>query len=86
MDISHSPVAIGREFSFPIDFSAGKHAKLHLAPGAVKSYARDLALQLSSCGQIAELLVEEQRCWHRKLVNSRRRNLCIFSVGNIVFA
>jgi hypothetical protein len=41
-DISRSIVAAGREFSFPIDFSTGKHAKLYSAPGTVESYAQDL--------------------------------------------
>ena len=34
-DISHSLVAVGRKFAFPIDFSARKHAKLYSAPGSV---------------------------------------------------
>ncbi len=32
------------------------------------------------------LLVREQNEWHRKLVNSPRRDPCIYSPGNIVFA
>ena len=42
-DISRSMVAIGREFSFPIDFSAGKHWELTSSPSSVVSYAKELA-------------------------------------------
>jgi hypothetical protein len=48
-DISRSMVAVGREFAFPIDFSAGKHAELYSAPGTVKSYSEELATRLESC-------------------------------------
>jgi hypothetical protein len=44
-DISCSMVAVGQEFSFPINFSTGKHAKLYSAPGTVESYARNLVSQ-----------------------------------------
>ena len=32
------------------------------------------------------LLVKEQRCWHRELINSRRRDPRVYSVGDIVFS
>jgi hypothetical protein len=85
-DISRSLVAVGREFSFPIDFSAGTHTELTSAPGAVASYSRDLAERLDACQDIAKLLVREQRCWHRELINARRPDPRIYSVGDIVFA
>ena len=85
-DISCSLVAVGREFSFPIDFSAGKHAELYSLPGTVQSYAKELATRLSSCREIADLLVKEHRCWHCELINSRRGDPRVFSVGDIVFA
>jgi hypothetical protein len=85
-DISHSMVAVGREFAFPIDFSSGKHAELYSAPGTVESYAKQLAERLASCRMIADLLVREQRCWHRELVNSRRPDPRVYEVGDIVFA
>jgi hypothetical protein len=85
-DISRSMAAVGHKFSFPIDFLAGKHAELYLAPVLVELYAQDLARRLSSCHEIAKLLVKEQRCWQRELINSRRCDPCIFSVSNIVFA
>ncbi len=39
-DISHSLVAIGREFAFPIDYSSGKHWELTLSPATVVSYSK----------------------------------------------
>jgi hypothetical protein len=56
-DISWSMVAIGHKFAFPIDFSTGKHAKLYSMPGTIDSYSWELAIQLSSCHEIANLLV-----------------------------
>jgi hypothetical protein len=85
-DISRSMVAVGREFAFPIDFSAGKHAELYSAPGTVKSYSKQLATRLESCCEVAMLLVKEQRCWHCELINSRRCDPCVYSVGDIVFS
>ena len=78
-DISRSLVALGREFSFPIDFSAGTHTDLTSAPGAVASYSRDLAERLAACHEIAG-------CWHRELINARRPNPRTYSVNDIVFA
>jgi hypothetical protein len=69
--ISRSLVAVGREFAFPIDYSAGKHWQLTLSPSIVKSYSKDLATCLSACREIAKLLVSKQREWHCSLVNSR---------------
>jgi hypothetical protein len=36
--------------------------------------------------EVTMLLVQEQRCWHRELINSRRRDPCVYSVGDIVFS
>jgi hypothetical protein len=47
-DISHSLVAVGREFQFLIDFSTGKHIKLMSAPGVVLSYSCKLATCLEA--------------------------------------
>ena len=38
-DISRSLVAVGREFAFPIDYSAGKHWQLTSSPSTVESYS-----------------------------------------------
>ena len=85
-DISRSMVAVGREFSFPIDFSTDKHWELTSSPPAVESYSKGLALRLSACREIAHLLVTEHRAFHRELVNSRRRDPRVFQIGDIVFA
>ncbi len=69
-DISRSLVAIGREFAFPIDYSSGKHWELTSSP----------------CQEIAKLLVEEQRSYHRELINAHRPDPHIYSIGNFAFA
>jgi hypothetical protein len=84
-DISRSLVAVGREFQFPINFSTGKHIKLMSAPGAVLSYSCKLASCLAACRQVASILVEKHRCWHRELINSQQRDPRIYHEGDIVF-
>ena len=71
---------------FNINFSVGAHAELTSAPGAVASYSHDLAERLEACRDIAQLLVWEQRCWHRELINAYRPDPRIYSIGDIVFA
>jgi hypothetical protein len=71
-DISSCTVALGREFSFPINFSTGKHAELYSAPDTVETYSKQLATCLSCCRVVAKLLIKKHCCLHRKLVNSRQ--------------
>ena len=85
-NISRSLVAVGREFTFPIDFSSGKHWELTSSPSTVVSYSKELATRLAACRQVAELLVREQRSYHRELINARRPDPRIYSIGDIVFA
>ena len=85
-DISHSLVAVSREFQFPIDFSTGLHWELTSSPSTVVSYAKELATRLSACREVAQLLVEEQRSYHRELVNAHCPDPHTYSVGDIVFA
>ncbi len=85
-DISCSLVAVGREFKFLIDFSSGKHWELTSSPSTVISYSKELATHLAACRQVAELLVQKQRSYHRELINARRPDPCIYSIGDIVFA
>jgi hypothetical protein len=85
-DLSRSFVALGREFQFPIDFSANKHFELTSTPSTIASYSRDLASRLSALQDVASLLVKEQRAWHREFVNARRPDPKLFSIGGIVFA
>jgi hypothetical protein len=67
-----SLVAVGHKFAFLIDYSSGKHWQLTSSPATVESYSKQLAVRLSACCKVAELLVNEQRAWHRALINSRR--------------
>ena len=69
-DISRSLVAVGREFAFPIDYSSGKHSESTSSPTTVVSYLKELATRLSACQEVAKLLVEEQRSYHRELINA----------------
>jgi hypothetical protein len=85
-DLSRSFVALGREFQFPIDFSADKHFELTSTPASIRSYSKDLAEHLMASQEVAKLLVEERRAMHREFVNSRRPDPRIYSVGDIVFA
>jgi hypothetical protein len=85
-DISHCVVAFGCKFQFLINFSTGKHAELYSVAGTIKSYSKQLASCLTCCCAAAKLLVKEQCCWHRELVNSRRWDPQIYSIGDVVFA
>jgi hypothetical protein len=86
MDISCSLIAVSREFTFLIDLSSGKHWELTSSTSTVVSYLKDLAAWLSACGLVAELLVEDQRAYHREYINARRPDPCIYFVSNILFA
>ena len=85
-DISRSLVAVGRKFAFPIDYSAGKHWELVSSPSTVTTYSKDLAMCLTACHAVAELLIKEHRAYHRKFINANRPNSRVYAVGNIVFA
>jgi hypothetical protein len=80
-DLSRCFVALGREFQFPIDFSANKHFELTSTPSTIASYLRDLATHLSALREVAGLSVKEQRAFHREFVNSWRPDPMIYSVG-----
>ena len=56
-EISRSMIAVRREFAFPLDFSSGKHWQLTSSPNTVKTYSKELAIRLSACRKVAELLV-----------------------------
>jgi hypothetical protein len=69
---SCSLVADSREFAFPIDFSSGKHWELTSSASTVISYSKELATRLLACCAVAELLVKEQRAYHREYINAPR--------------
>jgi len=77
---------MGREFRFPIDISAAKHLELTSTPASVRSYAKTQAELMSACYEVARVLLEEHRIWHRELVNAARPDPRVWSVGDIVFA
>jgi hypothetical protein len=83
---SLSLVAVGREFAFPINYSTNKHWELTSSPNSVESYSRNLATRLAALCEVAHLLVQEQRVYHRELINSRRPDPHTYSVRDIVFA
>jgi hypothetical protein len=85
-DISRCFVALGREFQFPIDFSADKHMGLTSTPASVTAYSRNLATRLLALREDANLLVEEQRVCHCEFINSRQPDPKLYSIGNTIFA
>jgi hypothetical protein len=85
-DISRSLIAIGHEFSFPINYSSGKHWELILSPSTVITYSKELATHLSACRKVAKILVQEQRAYHCELINAWHPNPRVYSIGDIVFA
>lgn len=85
-DLSRSLVAMGREFSFPIDFSVSKHLELTSTPSAVQSYAKNQATLMAACYDVAKVLLDEHRKWHQELANSSRPDPRQWQVGDIVFA
>ena len=54
-------------------------------PASVTSYSRDLATRLSALREVAALLVDEQRAYHREFINARRPDPKIYSIGDTVF-
>ena len=85
-DISRSLVAVGCEFAFPIDYSEGKHWELVSSPSTVMTYSKDLAMRLTACRAIAELLIKEHCAYHREFINANRPNPRVYAVSDIVFA
>ncbi len=52
----------------------------------MESYSQDLRTHLSALCEVAHLLVQEQRAYHQKMINSRHPDPRTYSVGNTVFA
>jgi hypothetical protein len=85
-DISRSFCAVGREFAFPIDYCKNKHWELTSTPAEIQSYSKTLAQQLSASSEVAKLLIEESRAYHREYINSLRPDPKIYAIGDMVFA
>jgi hypothetical protein len=85
-DISQSLAAVWREFAFAVDYSSGKHWQLTSLPDTVNTYLKQIAICLSACCKVAELLVCEHQEWHRALINSHRQDPQVYSPEDVVFA
>lgn len=85
-DISRSLVVVGREFNFPIDFSADKHLYLTSSPARAKTFAGRQAVMLKASRLVAKELVMQHRAMHRELINSRRPAPREYMPGDMVFA
>jgi hypothetical protein len=60
--------------------------ELTSTPASITSYLRDLATCLVALHEVAKLLVEEQRAYYRKFLNSHQPNPKLYSVSDTVFA
>jgi len=85
-DISRSLVIVGREFHFPIDFSAEHHLMLTSDPKKVVTFAWEQAQLLEASRAVARTLIEHHRAYHRELINSQRDLPCIYSKGDVIFS
>ena len=85
-DISRSLLVVGREFQFPIDFSADEHHILTSNSAKTHSYAASQADLLTYSRAVAQELIHHHRAYHREYVNSRRPNPRLYTVGDVVFA
>ena len=84
-DISHSLVAVGREFSFPIDFIDQPRPNLGISVTKKLQYSDELRLRLKSNREIYKILIEEHRCMHREYINARRPDPLLFNLGDFVW-
>ncbi len=80
-----SLVAVGQEFAFPIDYSTRKHWELMSFHSTMITYSKELAMRLTAYCAIAELLMWEQRLYHREFINATQPDPRVYRVGDIVF-
>ena len=85
-EISRSLLVTGREFSWPIDFNTNKHISLTPSAKAVVTYAQEQAHLLQCNCQVARVLIEEHRAYHRERINSLRPDPRLYEPGDNVFA
>ena len=85
-DISRSLVVVGREFHFPIDFSAEQHHMLTSTPAKLKSFAGEQAQNLKACRLICETLIKHHRNYHREHANLSRDLPKKYSLGDFAFS
>ncbi len=84
-DISRSIVAVGCEFVFSIYYWSRKHWEIVTILSTVMIYSMDLAMHLTVCRAIADLLVKEHCAYHREFINANHLNHWVYAIGNIVF-
>eukprot|EP00957_Ditylum_brightwellii_P077403 5881265-Ditylum_brightwellii.AAC.1 len=48
-DISRSLLVVGREYSFPIDYTSRVELSFNVTPSDVKSYANEMLVLLEKC-------------------------------------
>jgi hypothetical protein len=85
-DLSRCLVTCGREWEFPIGFSAQKHLELVSAPRNIHNFAQRQAQLLSASRELARILVDEHRALHREKINALRPDPRIYEAGDHVFA
>jgi hypothetical protein len=85
-DISRSLVCVGREFKFPIEYTANPHVNISLDPSATISFAQVQQTVLSQSREIFRILIHEHRAWHREYINNRRPDPLIYEINDLVFA
>ena len=85
-DISRSLLVTGREFQFPIDFSASTAIRLTSDKKWVLSYAAKQARVLKHSRSICKLMIDEVRAYHRERHNELIPDPRVYKPGDLVFA
>ena len=85
-NISCSILVVGREFQFPINYSAQKHSKLTNNPEDVTTFVSERATLFSACQKVGTELIHDHRLYHRKYINKRCPVPQTYTVGDHIFA
>ena len=84
-DLSRSLLTVGREFHFPIDFTANKHISFEPTDKSKKSYASEMTELLEKSRIIYVMLIAEHRAAHREYRNAQIQKPREFKLNDIVF-
>jgi hypothetical protein len=63
-DLSRSLLTVGREFHFPVDFTANKHVSFDPTDASKKSHASDMTNLLEKSRTVHVMLIAEHRAAH----------------------
>ena len=85
-DTLRSLVVCGREFTFPIDFSAKTAVRLTSSKKWIESFAAEQARLLKSSRAVAKLLIEELCACHQVRINDLRPDPKEYVIGDRVFS